>query len=219
MYGFEYNPTRRRCAWSWVTFDSELTMQWHVNTVTRACFHHIRRLKQIRRLLGKDAAAGLVSAFILSILDYCNAVQAGLLKSTIAPLQRVQNAAARLVARLGPRDHVTSTICDLHWLPVRHRITYKLSLMMHLVNIGRAPTYLINSVTATRDVVSRSRLRSSSSHRYEQPRTRHKLGERSFSFTGPAAWNSLPPSLHELTNTVTFKKHLKTHMFTRAFGP
>jgi len=84
--------------------------------------------------------------------------------------------------------------------------------MMHLVNIGRAPTYLINSVTATRDVVSRSCLRSSSSHRYEQPRTRHKLGERSFSFTGPAAWNSLPRSLHELTNTVTFKKNLKTHL-------
>jgi len=86
--------------------------------VTRACFHHIRRLKQIRRLLGKNVAAGLVSAFILSRLDYCNAVLAGLPKSTIAPLQRVQNAAARLVARLGPRDHVTSTIRDLHWLPV-----------------------------------------------------------------------------------------------------
>ena len=74
---------------------------------------------------------------------------------------------------------------------------------MHSVNIGRAPTYLIYSVTATRDVVSRSRLRSSSSHRYEQLRTRHKLGERSFSFGGPAAWNSLPPSLHELANTLT----------------
>ena len=106
-----------------VTFDSELTMQRHVNTVIRACSHHIQRLKQIRRLLGKDVAAGLVSAFILSRLDYCNAVLAGLPKSTIAPLQRVQNAAARLVARLGPRDHVTSTIRDLHWLPVqRYRL-------------------------------------------------------------------------------------------------
>ena len=173
-----------------VTFDSELTMRRHVNTVTRACFHHIRRLKQIRRLLGKDVADGLVSAFILSRLDYCNAVLAGLPKS-IAPLQRVQNAAARLLARLGPRDHVTSTIRDLHLLPVQYRITYKLCLVMHLVNTGRAPiTYLINSVTATRDVVSRSRLRSSSSHRYEQPRTRHKLGERRFTFAGPAVWNS-----------------------------
>ena len=60
-----------------VTFDSELTMQRNINTVTRACFHHIRRLKQICRLLGKDVAAGLVSAFILSRLDYCNAVLTG----------------------------------------------------------------------------------------------------------------------------------------------
>jgi len=73
-----------------VTFDSELTMQRHINTVTRACFRHIRRLKQIRRLIGKDVAAGLVFAFILSRLDYCNAVLTGLPKSTIAPLQRVQ---------------------------------------------------------------------------------------------------------------------------------
>jgi len=88
-------------------------------------------------------------------------------------------------------------------LPVQHCITYKLCLMMHLVNIGRAPTYLINSVTATRDVVSLSRLRSSSSHSYEHPRTRHKFGERSFSFAGPATWNSLPPSLHELTQSLS----------------
>jgi len=196
-----------------VTFDSELTMQRHVNTVTRACFHHICRLKQIRRLLGKDIVAGVVSAFILSRLDYCNAVLTGLPKSTIALLQQIQNAAARLVARLGPRNHVNSTIRDLPWLPVQHRITYKLCLMMHLVNIGRAPTYLINSVAATRDVVSRSRLRSSSSHHYEQPRTRHKLGERSFSFAGPAAWNSLLTSLHELTNTVTFKNNKLTRQF------
>jgi len=91
--------------------------------------------------------------------------------------------------------------------------------MMNFVNIGRAPTYLINSVTATRDVVSRSRLRSSSSHRYEQPRTHHKLGEPSFSFAGPAAWNSLPPSLLNSQTQSLSKKHLKTHLFTRAFGP
>jgi len=62
--------------------------------------------------------------FILSRLDYCNAVLAGLPKSTIVPLQRAQNAAARLVTGTGPRDHVTSVLQQLHWLPVKHRITY-----------------------------------------------------------------------------------------------
>jgi len=57
----------------------------------------LRRLKQIRRLVDQEVTAQLVSAFILSRLDYCNAVLAGLPRSTLDPLQRVQNAAARLV--------------------------------------------------------------------------------------------------------------------------
>ena len=47
---------------------------------------------------------------------------------TIEPLQRVQKAAARLVLKLGPCDHVTSALQQLHWLPVSERITYKLCL-------------------------------------------------------------------------------------------
>ena len=45
-------------------------------------------------------------------MDYCNAVLAGLPWSTVAPLQRVQNAAARLVLGLSPRDHVSSALVD-----------------------------------------------------------------------------------------------------------
>ena len=59
----------------------------------------------------------LVAAVILGRLDYCNAVLAGLPWSTVAPLQRVQNAAARLVLGLSPRDHVSSALVELHWLP------------------------------------------------------------------------------------------------------
>jgi len=109
-----------------VTFDSELTVQRHVNKVASVCFHHIWRLKQIRRLLGPDLTAAVFSVFVLSRLDYCNAILAGLPRSTTAPLQRAQNATARLIARLSPRDHVTSTLRKLHWLPVPYRITYKL---------------------------------------------------------------------------------------------
>ena len=97
-----------------------------MNKVASSCFHHIRRLKQVHRLLGRDVTITLVSAFVLSRLDYCNAVLAGLPKSTIAPLQRAQNAAARLVTGIGLRDHVTQALQQLHWLPVQYRITFKL---------------------------------------------------------------------------------------------
>jgi len=72
-----------------VTLDSELTMQRHVNKFASACFYHIRRLKQIRRLIGPEVTATLMSAFVLSKLNYCNAILPGLPKSTIAPLQHV----------------------------------------------------------------------------------------------------------------------------------
>ena len=50
--------------------------------------------------------ARLISALVLSRLDYCNAVLTGLPDSTLAPLQRVLHAAARVVMDLRPRDHV-----------------------------------------------------------------------------------------------------------------
>ena len=48
----------------------------------------------------------LVHAFVISRLDYCNSILAGLSKGLLSQLQRVQNAAARLVLGLQPRDHV-----------------------------------------------------------------------------------------------------------------
>jgi hypothetical protein len=70
-----------------VLLDSELTMKQHVNKIASVCYFHLHRLRQLRRLLGPDVMKMLVSAFILSRLDYCNAVLAGLPKSTTDILQ------------------------------------------------------------------------------------------------------------------------------------
>ena len=54
-------------------------------------------IRQIRRVVGKEVTSQLVSVFVLSRLDYCNSLLAGLPSTTVKPLQRVQNAAVRLV--------------------------------------------------------------------------------------------------------------------------
>ena len=64
----------------------------------------------LRNLLGREATIRLVSAFILSRHDYCIAVLVGLSASTLAPLQRVMHAAARLVCDLKPSDHVNYSL-------------------------------------------------------------------------------------------------------------
>ena len=84
-----------------------LSMKQHIARITSNCFYHLRRLRQIRCVVGKEVTSQLVSVFILSRLDYCNSLLAGLPSTTVKPLQRVQNAAVRLVLNLGLRDHAT----------------------------------------------------------------------------------------------------------------
>ena len=79
----------------------------HISRTAQACFFHLRRLRSVRHSLGRDVTIQLVVALVFSRLDYCNAVLAGLPATTLAPLQRVLHAAARLVNGLRPRDHVT----------------------------------------------------------------------------------------------------------------
>ena len=105
-------------------------------------------------------------------------------------------------------------MCALHWLPVVDGITYKLCLLMHHIHNGEAPVYLADIVTATSDMESRSGLRSSSSDRYEIPRSRLRLGERRFAVAGPRAWTSL---LAHVSIRSTVKGHLKSVLFQRAY--
>jgi len=201
-----------------VQLDSQLTMKAHVSKVAGSCLYQLRCLRQIRRLVVQEVTAQLVSAFILSQLDYCNSVLAGLSRFTTEPLQRVLNAAAQLVLNLRLHDHVTPALQQLHWLPIEYyRITYKLCLTMHLVHTNRMPQYLSDCIQTVSRSNGRPGLRSSDTAAYVMPRCRTRLGERSFSYAGPTAWNNLPAHLHQISDTSLFKRRLKTELFRRAY--
>ena len=131
----------------------------------------------------------------------------------MVPFQRVQNAAVRMVKRLGSRDHTTEARRNLHWLPIKYRVICKLCILMRMVHIGCGPGYISELVSATSALPGRSRLRSSDGNRYEIHVIQHKIGERAFFYAGHAAWNSLPTTLTNLTDTRTFKSSLKTFLF------
>lgn len=201
-----------------VWIDSELSMRDHISRTTRACYLHLRRLRSIRTLLGRDVTVQLVCALVLSRLDYCNAIYAGLPAVTLAPLQRVLHAAARLVYELKPSDHVTTVLKDLHWLPIKQRVDYKLCVLVHNVSTGRAPLYMSDMLTACADVPSLARLRASSSGDYVVPRTKLKFGERAFAVAAPLIWNKLPRELKATKCSTTFKRSLKTFLFKSAYN-
>ena len=168
-------------------------------------------------LLGQEVTARLVSAFVVSRLDYCNAILIGLPVSTLAPLQRVMHAAVRLVCDLKPFDHISESIRTLHWLPIKQRIDFKVCLLVHQTINGRAPPYLQDLITPSVSVLRRSTLRSASHHDLVLQSSHRKLGDRAFSVAGPRIWNSLPIELKTITDTSVFKCKLKTFLFTVAY--
>jgi len=98
-------------------------------------------LRGVRRSLDSESAATLVHAFVTSRVDQCNAVLSGATKSVTDTLQRVMNAAARVVSETRKFDHGLTQILhyDLHWLSVADRVTYKLGVIMHRCRHGKAP--------------------------------------------------------------------------------
>src|SRR5688572_28893062 len=83
----------------------------------KACYFH-----QVKRCLDETCLRILIQALVISRLDYCNSVLSGLPSSTLQPLSSVLHTAARLIKDLGPRNHITPTLQQLHWLPIRARI-------------------------------------------------------------------------------------------------
>ncbi len=153
----------------------------------------------------------LSRALVISRLDYCNALLAGLPSNTIKPLQMIQNAAARLVFNEPKRAHVTPLFVSLHWLPVAARIQFKTLMLAYRTTTGSAPTYFHSLLRIY--IPSRS-LRSASERRLVVPSQRgSKSLSRTFSFTVPGRWNDLPIPIRNAGSLSIFKQQLKTHLF------
>ena len=100
---------------------------------------------------------------------------------------------------------------ELHWLPIKARIDYKLALTCFKSKSGNFPSYI--SDLRVPYTSSRS-LRSISSNNFSIPRVHLKgFEERAFTFSGPSVWNVLPQELKYCSTLGQFKKQLKTHLF------
>ncbi len=175
-----------------VGIDDKLNFTDHITKTARSCGFALYNIKKIRPFLSEHATQLLVQALVLSRLDYCNALLAGLPASSIKPLQLIQNAAARLIFNEPKRTQVTPLFINLHWLPIAARIKFKALMFAYRITSGSAPLYL-NALLQTY-VPSRS-LRSASERRITVPSQRGtKSLSLTFLFTVPIWWNDLPNS-------------------------
>ena len=112
-----------------------------------AAFYHIYNIKHIRKYLTRDLTEKIVHALITSKLDYCNSLLFGLSNSQLQKLQRVQNAAARIITGTRKYDHITPVLRELHWLPVKERIDFKILLLtFKTLKVNMTRKFLLSNI-------------------------------------------------------------------------
>ena len=206
-----------------VTFDQFLSFNDDVSEVCRASAYHLKAFRHIRKFLDKPAANIVACSYIASRLDYCNAVIAGVSQHNLMRLQRIQNKAAKIA--LDIRGTTNSSYClkELHWLPVAQRIDYKIALTVFKTLQTNQPVYIRSMLSIHHP--TRSLRSSDNGILLNAPFCKTATAARAFSLNAPRVLNSLPMSVrdcfsvsHSSTSIETFKKLLKTFLFTTAFG-
>ena len=119
-------PFQTTVTYHLVHLDQILSMKQHISSLCRTTFLALRRIASIRPFLSNSSIEKLVASMITSRLDYCNTTLAEVADEQIARIQKIQNNAARLILTKSKRDHATPLLKELHWLPVKYRIQYKL---------------------------------------------------------------------------------------------
>jgi len=155
---------------------------------------------------------------VVTKLDYCCSVMAGVSGTLLRRLQSVLNAAVRLVFSARRSDHITPLLLELHWLKITERIQFCLCVLSYRCLHGSAPSYLAKTLHLTSDIEARRRLRSGSMSTLFVPATRRSsLGDRAFPVAAAQAWNTLPVSLRTASSFLTFRPQLKTFLFNISF--
>ena len=195
-----------------VIMDKHLTMSPHIQNTVRNAFFKIREISYYRRFLTSSATKSLIHAYVTSRLDYCNGLLYGLPKVLTNKLQSVLNTAARLVTLGRKYDSITPDMQKLHWLPIESRIKYKIILQVFKSLNGMAPKYLSDKLKYSHG------LRSYDKKLLMVPKSKKKTyGDRAFSVAGPILWNELPDKVRQCESLDSFKRMLKTHLFTEAY--
>ena len=189
-----------------VWLDRNLTMDKHVNQVVSHSYKILKDIGRIKKCLQQHHLERLVHAVISSRLDYCNSLFINISKSNLHKLQKLQNAAARLVVGGKKRDSVSGALRKLHWLRVEARITFKVLLLVFKILKGQC----------SQNLELRYKSFNGRPEDYlllETPNFKTAYGKRIFAYNGTRLWNALPVTVRSEEGVNEYKKKIKTMLF------
>ena len=196
---------------------SNLSMSDHITKTCSATFYHLYNTRRIRQHLTKECTETLIHTFITSHLDYCNSLLHGSPDYLLNKLQRVQNAAARIIFKESKYCHVTPLLRTLHWLPVVYHIQFKILLLTFKAIHGNAPSYISDLISVKDNYTYSLRSSNSTTLNYSSICPSNTLDDRSFHMAAPKIWNGLPSNIC-LSLVHSFKKALKIFFYLRVLS-
>ena len=125
-----------------VVLDRNLTMAYQISKIVRICTYTLRMVNIIRDKLSVYVAERVVNAMVTENLDYRSSLLHGITAGQLGRLQMIHNTAARLILRRNHRRSATVMMHDLHWLPIKKRVMYKLLLMVYKSQHDMVPDYI-----------------------------------------------------------------------------
>jgi hypothetical protein len=198
-----------------VFMDNNFRMEHQINQICRSSYGQLRAIRRMKDYLDRQTLEILMHAFITSKLDYCNSLLSGVPQHLLSKLQKVQNAAARILTETPMHAHITPVLKELHWLPVAARIDFKVLMFVFKCVSNCGPQYLCDILTR---YTQPRLLRSNQMTLLNIPLINNRYANQCFSVYGPKLWNVLPNELQQTTDFNTFKSMLKTYLFTIHFN-
>ena len=200
-----------------VTLDSTLSMKEHIQQVVRTTNYHLRNIAFIKKYLDETTMKMLVQNHVITKLDYCNSLYYGMPNYLLKELQLIMNRAARLIKGVPPRERITPALIELHWLPIKARIEYKIDVMTHQALQSGKPEYLRKMLENFHHDNIMELRHDTDPHRLLEPRSNLEIGFRAFERCAPRLYNKLPTELKDCSKMDIFKKQLKTYLFKEAY--
>ena len=180
--------------------DTHLSMAYQVSNICRSAYYHSSRIAKIRDSLTTSVCKSLIYGMVTSRLDYGNAMLFGITDRLLHRLEIVQRPAAGIVMQIrrGDRQSMTTTLRQLHCLPAKRRIEYKILVLVHKALYGGTPAYL---AALFHQYAPRRCLRSAGGLLLDVPRVNlERFGRRAFACAGSTLWNKLPTNIRDNGN-------------------
>ena len=189
-----------------VWIDRNLNMDKHVNQVVSHSYKILKDIGRVKKYLKRIHLERLVHAMISSRLDYCNCLFMNIRKENLYKLQKLQNAAGKLILGKRKCDSASETLQTLHWLNVDARIIFKILLLVYKVLRGKCSKNIALDYKGFNG-------RDEDYLLLDTPNFKTAYGKRIFAYNGSRLWNALPLDIRMSDDIDKFKKSIKTILF------